>query len=215
MTENIDLFFSFRSPYSYLATYGALEIPKKYNVKIILRPVLPTALRAPSFFNASNLQKIKYILHDWERRAEMLGVPHKWPSPDPIVQDLATMKVAEQQPYIYRLVMLGIEAERLGKGLLYAAEVSKIIFGGTKDWHTGEHLNQAASRAGLDLSKMDAAIENSTSHMEEIEKNQIDHTESGHSGVPLFVYNEEPFFGQDRIDSLCWQLTRDGLARST
>jgi alkanesulfonate monooxygenase SsuD/methylene tetrahydromethanopterin reductase-like flavin-dependent oxidoreductase (luciferase family) len=34
-----------------------------------------------------------------------------------------------------------------------------------------------------------------------------------HHGVPLFVYNDEPFFGQDRIDSLRWQLEKDGLAK--
>ena len=38
----------------------------------------------PEFFKPENMQKVHYILIDWERRAEMLGLPHKWPSPDPI-----------------------------------------------------------------------------------------------------------------------------------
>ena len=42
----------------------------------------------------------------------MLGVPHAWPSPDPIVQDLETYKIAAEQPYIYRLTDLGRAALR-------------------------------------------------------------------------------------------------------
>jgi len=215
MTAKIDLFFSFRSPYSYLATYGALNIPTRYDATVVLRPVLPLALRDASFFNPSGFDRVKYILIDWERRAKMLGVPHKWPSPDPIVQDMKTFKVSEDQPYIYRLSMLGVEAKRRGRGLEFAAEVARLIFGGTRDWHQGDHLADAVRRAGLELASMEAVIEDGASHMHEIEKNQVEQLEKGHRGVPLFVYNDEPFFGQDRIDSLCWQLKRDGVERAS
>lgn len=213
MTANIDLYFSFRSPYSYLATPGALQLEKDYDVEIALRPVLPLAIRQPDFFNPANLQKARYIGMDWERRAEMLGMPHKWPSPDPIVQDFKTFTIAREQPYIYRLVRLGVEAERRGKGIEYAAEVSRTIFGGTQGWDQGDHLAQAAARAGLDLADMEAAIADPSSHDAEIEENQARQAEAGHNGVPLFVYNGEPFFGQDRIDTLAWRLGKDGLVR--
>ena len=110
MTANIDLFWSFRSPYSYLAMPGALRLEKDFKVEIRFRPVLPLAVRDPSFFSSDNLKRAKYIRMDWVRRAEMLGVPHVWPSPDPIVQDLETYKIAAEQPYIYRLTDLGVEA---------------------------------------------------------------------------------------------------------
>ena len=73
--------------------------------------------------------------------------------------------------------------------------------------------HDAVRFAGLDLDAMDAAIADPTSHREEVDANQAALDASGHSGVPTFVYNEEPFFGQDRIDSLCFQLQKDGLAR--
>ena len=211
MPATIDLYFSFRSPYSYLATPGALQLEKDFDVEIALRPVLPLAIRQPEFFNPSNLQKAMYIMIDWERRAEMLGMPHKWPSPDPIVQDFETFTIAEEQPYIYRLVWLGVEAERRGRGIEFAAEVSRVIFGGTESWDQGDHIASAAERAGLDLETMEAAIAEPASHEAEVEANQAKQAEAGHSGVPLFVYNGEPFFGQDRIDTLAWRLERDGL----
>lgn len=213
MRPVIDLFFSFRSPYSYLATPGALEVLSNFDVDINFRPVLPQAVRNPDFFDPKGLYKVKYILMDWQRRAEMLDMAHAWPSPDPIVQDLKTFKVAQEQPYIYRLVWLGVEANRRGKGLQFAKEVSHVIFGGTKDWDEGDHLKLAAARAGLDLASMEESIKDPTSHIAEVEGNHVALEESGHTGVPNFVYGGKPFFGQDRIDSLCYQLKKDGLEK--
>ncbi|MFT4768013.1 MAG: 2-hydroxychromene-2-carboxylate isomerase, partial [Glaciecola sp.] len=80
-------------------------------------------------------------------------------------------------------------------------------------WNEGDHLIAAARRAGLDLNVMDAAISSGDQHKETVAKNQEDQLAAGHRGVPLFVYKSEPFFGQDRIDSLCWRLEKDGLKR--
>ena len=214
MTANIDLYFSFRSPYSYLATPGALQLEKDYDVEISLRPVLPLAVRQPEFFNPDNAYKARYIMIDWVRRAEMLGMPCGWPSPDPIVQNFETFEIATEQPYIYRLVWLGVEAERRGKGIEFAAEVSRMIFGGTRDWDQGDHVADATARAGLDLADMEATIGDGAEHQAEVEKNQQHQAIANHQGVPLFVYNEEPFFGQDRIDTLAWRLDKDGLAKA-
>jgi 2-hydroxychromene-2-carboxylate isomerase len=213
MAADVDLFWSFRSPYSYLAMPGALRLERDFTVELRLRPVLPLAVRDPSFFSADNLKRAKYIRVDWPRRAEMLGVPHVWPSPDPIVQDLATYEIAAEQPYIYRLTYLGVEAERRGSGIEFGFEVSRLLFGGTRDWHLGEHLARAAQRAGLDLAAMDAAIADPASHRAAVEANQDALARAGHWGVPTFVFDGEPFFGEDRIDTLRWRLGKRGLQR--
>ncbi len=214
MPPDVDFFFSFRSPYSYLATPGALALADDYAVRVRLRPVLPLAVRQPGFFSPENLKRARYIGMDWLRRAEMLGMPHAWPSPDPIVQDLKTYAIAPEQPYIHRLTRLGVEAQRRGRGLPYAAEVSRTIFGGTRDWHQGEHLAQAAARAGLELAALERAIADPASHDAEIAANQQALEAAGHWGVPTFVFDGEPFFGQDRIDTLRWRLDASGLRRA-
>jgi len=185
---------------------------QEYAVNLRFRPVLPLAVRQPDFFSPENLKRVKYILIDWPRRAEMLGLPHAWPSPDPIVQDLKTFKIAAEQPYIYRLTWLGVEAQRRGRGVPFAAEVSRLIFGGTKDWHLGDHLHDAAARVGLNLDEMEKAIVEPDSHREEVDRNQEALDRSGQWGVPTFVFNGEPFFGQDRIETLCWRLEKENLA---
>lgn len=213
MTASVDLYFSFRSPYSYMAAQFTADIERDFDVSVALRPVLPLAVREPDFFRSGNLDRVRYIVMDWSRRAEMLGLPHAWPSPDPIVQDLETYAIAEDQPYIHRLSRLGVEAERRGKGIELAATVSRLIFGGTEAWNEGDKLAHAVAEAGLALDELEAAIGDGSDHDAEIERNQEAQKASGHTGVPLFVYNGEPFFGQDRIDTLCWRLDLDGLKR--
>lgn len=46
-----------------------------------------------------------------------------------------------------------------------------------------------------------------------IAENETDHAAAGHWGVPTFVFENEPFFGQDRIDLLVWRMRGKGLAR--
>ena len=91
-----DLFFSFRSPYSYLAIGRYRELAEKFTVDINLRPVYPLAIRQPEFFAEGNRLAGRYIFIDAARSAEMLGIPYRWPRPDPIVQDLATRRIAEE-----------------------------------------------------------------------------------------------------------------------
>lgn len=213
MSEPIDVFWSFRSPYSYLATFDLLRLREDFDVEIDLRVVLPLAIRQKgTLFNPSNTKPFRYIQLDWERRAEFLGRPYRWPSPDPIVQDLETLSIADVQPHIFGLSKLGVEAQRRGKGLDFAASASRVIFGGTRNWHQGEHLSNAASAAGLDLSTMQQMI-GEGDHLEEIERNHLALEEAGHWGVPTMVVRGEPFFGQDRIDCLRWRLGKLGLSR--
>jgi 2-hydroxychromene-2-carboxylate isomerase len=214
MSTTVDVFWSFRSPYSYLVTPDLLKLRDDYDVEVKLRPVLPIALRASqTLFSPGQEAKPRYIFLDCLRRAQYLGMNMEWPSPDPIVQDLATYEVAEEQPYIYRLTALGIEAERRGKGIDLAFAVSHLIFGGTKDWDRGDRLKQAVASTGLDLDDLEDAIAR-YDYMSEIEQNQKMLEDAGHWGVPTMVFQGEPFFGQDRIDTLRWRLDQFDLRKS-
>lgn len=178
--------------------------------------VLPLAVRNPqALFDPSNRKPPRYIAMDSMRRGEMLGRPVVLPTdPDPIVQDFRTMAVSPDQPYIYRLSKLGVEANRRGRGVELADRVAALIFGGTRRWDQGDLLKDAVADAGLDLAELDAAIAEGD-HLEEIERNQAALDAAGHWGVPTMVFRGEPFFGQDRIDTLRWRLGRAGLTRRT
>ena len=212
--EPIDVYWSFRSPYSYLSTPDLLKVAADYKVDINLRVVFPIAIRAAeSLFDASNRKPAMYIVMDSMRRAQFLGMPmHFPPKPDPVPQNYQTMEIAKDQPLIYRLAKLGVEAQRRGKGLAFAKEVSHLIYGGTENWDQGEHLAKAAAAAALDLVDMERAITDGD-HLEEIERNHEGLEKAGHWGVPTMVVRGEPFFGQDRIETLRWRLDKYGLGR--
>jgi len=211
----VDVYWSFRSPYSYLATPRLVRIAKEYDVDVAVRVVLPIAVRIPGFFDTVNPLWPPYLLRDTTRIAESLGIPYGWPRPDPVVQEFPSQRIAAHQPYIHRLTRLGIEAVERGRGLAFIDEVSRLIWGGTvTGWHEGAHLADAAARAGLDLGEMDAAVAADPARYDAaIERNQADLEAAGHWGVPTFAFRGEPFFGQDRIDLLLWRLGQHGLTR--
>lgn len=212
MALALDVFWSFRSPYSYLATGRLVEIAAEWDVDLRVRVVLPIAVRTPEFFERVNPMWMFYLARDTSRIAEFLGIPYTMPRPDPIVQDFATRKIASEQPYIFRLTRLGVEATRRGRGLPFIDEVSKIIWGGVEGWNEGTHLADATARAGLDLTAMEAAVAaDPASHDAEIDANQQALTEAGHWGVPTMVFDGEPFFGQDRVEMLLWRMKQRGL----
>jgi len=215
MSDTVDVFWSFRSPYSRLVTADLLQLREDYAVEVQLRVVLPLAVRNPeALFDPANRKPPMYIARDSMRRGEMLGRPVVLPAdPDPIVQDFRTMAVAKEQPYIYRLSKLGVEAHRRGRGVEFADRVAALIFGGTRGWDKGDLLKDAVADAGLDLAALEAAIAEGD-HLDEIERNQQALDAAGHWGVPTMVFRGEPFFGQDRIDTLRWRLDRAGLART-
>jgi 2-hydroxychromene-2-carboxylate isomerase len=209
----LDVFWSFRSPYSYLATPRLVRLAAAYDVTVNVRVVLPIAVRIPGFFDTVNRLWPPYLFRDTMRIAEYERIPYGWPRPDPIVQDFTTRQVATEQPYIHRLTRLGVAAAERGRGLSFVAEVSRVIWGGdVEGWHQGSHLADAAARAGLDLDGLDGAIAADPRRYDDvITENQSALEAAGHWGVPTMVFAGEPFFGQDRIDLLFWRMKQHGL----
>ena len=208
-----DVFWSFRSPYSYLATRRYRALTEAYDLDIVIRPVYPLAIREPDFFERNHPNWLRYTFTDMFRVAQFLGIPFGPPRPDPIVQDIRTRKIAVEQPYIYRLTRLGQASARRGKSLAFCEEVSRLIWGGAENWHQGGYLAAAAAQAGLDLAELDAeAIDDAEELDVEIAANQAALEAAGHWGVPTLVFDGEPFFGQDRIDMAVWRMKQKGLA---
>lgn len=213
MTLSVDLFWSFRSPYSYLATPRLCAMAQDYDLDIRVRPVYPLAVRFGEFFDRAHPLWVPYLLLDTVRIANMLDMPYRWPRPDPVFIDPATRKAAINQPFIHRLTMLGCAAAEAGDGLAFIREISATIWSGDiDDWHLGDHLMRAASRAGFDLAVLDRLITADPEKYEAIiQENQKAHASAGHWGVPTTAFRGEAFFGQDRLDVLLWRLKQNGL----
>jgi len=213
VSYSVDLFWSFRSPYCYLALDRLLAIHRDYAVEVNVRPIYPIAIRVPDHFKKISPLYRAYHTMDSKRLAEYLGIPFRRPLPDPIVMDIETGDIADDQPYIFPLTRLGMAAAMAGEGLPFIDRVSRMIWDGSVDgWNEGDHMDTAIRAAGLDPATLREEAEDNAKTMDDmIEGNQDAHAAAGHWGVPTFAFRGEAFFGQDRIDMLLWRMKQAGL----
>ena len=213
----IDLYFSYRSPYSYLILPRMLKLKEEYDIEINFKVVYPIAIRMPEWFEGKNIFTYFFFkMIDMRRQAKKLGVPFTTKlKPDPIRQNIMTGKISSHQPYIFDICHLGQMAQMKGVGMEFAFEGSSLIFGGVENWNTDENLSEAAKKVGLDLNQLKESVR---VHEEEIigqiKQNQVDQLNAGHHGVPLTVIGEKYFFGQDQFDKIMETLLELGLKKT-
>ena len=210
----IDLYFSYRSPYSYLILPRMLKLKEKYDIEINFKVVYPIAIRMPEWFEGKNFFTFFFFkMIDMRLQAKKLGIPFTSKlKPDPIRQNIMTGKISSHQPYIFDICHLGQMAQMKGVGMEFAFEVSSLIFGGVENWNTDENLSEAAKKVGLDLIQLRESV---NVHEEEIigqiKQNQVDQLNAGHHGVPLTVIGDKHFFGQDQFEKIMETLKENGL----
>jgi len=220
---SIDLFYSMRSPYSYLSLFRYAYLHSNYNVDVNVRVIFPIAARTKPGSGASLSGRWYYYAYsvvDMPRTGRYQGVPFRYANPDPILQDIlpretATMGVApmDQQPYITWLTRLGNAAQMQDRTLDYVMAVSPLIWGARApicEWPL--HVRDAMIEAGFDYDAMIADIQANPQKYDDIWiQNSVDHQATGQGGVPTASFNGEPFFGQDRFNQVFWRLRENGL----
>jgi 2-hydroxychromene-2-carboxylate isomerase len=236
----VDVYWSMRSPYSYLTLNRLVWLNSNYNVNVNIRPVLPVAVRSTKGGSgkAGGLFGLAYKVPDaaWdsERQGKYLGVPFNFPVPDPIWQvwqpdseNWLFTHPPEKQPYVFWITRLACYAAQQGKASDYINPVSYLIWSGVVSpttevgsadpakGHWPNYVKEYFNRIdGLDY---DEAIAYIRKNPEEIDQCWIDNAggmaRTGHGGVPLMVWQDEPFFGGDRFDQFVWRLTQSGLTR--
>lgn len=211
MTHDVDLFWSFRSPYSYLALPRLIGLELDWDVRFNVRPVRPIALRQPDFFEREHPGWMAYLLTDVIRLADYLGMPIALPDPDPVAMDPERRRALPDQPHIQRLTRIGVAAAEAGHGLSALHALSARIWSG-KPWAEETIIAEALTESGLDAGALlDTAGREAERLDTVIARNEFALETAGHWGVPTMAYKGEPFFGQDRIDLLLWRLKQDGL----
>jgi 2-hydroxychromene-2-carboxylate isomerase len=193
MSARLDFFYSFRSPYSYLAAPRAFELPDRFEVELAFRGVIPMAMRGQSVPRAKRL----HTLRDAAREARRLGMPFGRIH-DPIGRGaLRCLAVSEH----------AIEAGRVREFVLAAG---RAIWAEAIDVSSDAGLREVCERAGLEWPACTAAIDNEKL-LERVQANTDELAELGHWGVPVFQFEGELFWGQDRIEDLERELRSVGL----
>jgi len=192
----VDFFFSFRSPYSYLAGPRAFALPERFDIELRFRGVIPMVMRGQSVPREKGL----HTLRDVAREARRLGLPFGRIH-DPLGEGaMRCLRVSEH-------------AVDVGRERDFVLGASRAIWGEAVDVAADGGLRPICERAGLSWAGCLAALAD-PAMLERVEANTAALAGLGHWGVPVFAFGEELFWGQDRIEDLETALLDAGLGRS-
>lgn len=179
--QDLEFFFSFRSPYSYLAFDRVRDLAARSNAKLILRPVLPMLMRGLPVPSA----KSSYILKDCAREARRLGIPFGRIS-DPlgagVERGYALMDFAEAQ----------------GRLPEYCSAFMASVWSKGMDASTDAGLAYIVTAAGLDWNMAEGQL-GTSDWRGRVEANQTRLQQIGLWGVPSFHVAGQSIWGQDRL----------------
>jgi 2-hydroxychromene-2-carboxylate isomerase len=194
----LEMFHSFRSPYSYLALQRTFDIADAFGLNLEVKPVLPMVMRGM----AVPKTKLLYIVKDAGREAQRLGIPFGKMF-DPV------------GPGVERCIAAFFYAKSQGRerDLLLAA--GEAIWAEGIDVAEDDGMEHVADRAGLFWPELKAAL-TLDEWRSKAEENREVMTEAGVWGVPSFKVGELALWGQDRdwllarmIEDMCH--TGDGI----
>jgi 2-hydroxychromene-2-carboxylate isomerase len=194
----LELFHSFRSPYSYLALRRIFEIADAYGLELQLRPVLPMVMRGMQVPKP----KLLYIVTDAAREADRLDIGFGKIA-DPVGHG------AERCLAVYRYA----ESENRGRDFLLNA--GEAIWDQGIDVATDAGMRKVAAGTGLFWPDVKAAMKDD-GWQRLADKNRESMMASGSWGVPTIRMGDFVVWGQDRdwllvrhIEELCD--TGDGI----
>jgi len=179
--NSLEVFFSIRSPYSYLGLERAVQLANTWNIPLRLRPVLPMLMRGQSVPDA----KKWYIFHDTKREASKLGIPYGFVA-DPL------------GPGVERCYALFEYARSEGVEIDYMRTYARAVNAEGIRSETDAGLKVIVERAGLNWQKAKPLL-NDESWREWAEDNRQAMYECGLWGVPSFRYGAISCWGQDRL----------------
>jgi 2-hydroxychromene-2-carboxylate isomerase len=195
MTAQLDYYYSFRSPYSYLSAPRAFALPERFDVELAFHGVIPMAMRGQSVPRAKRL----HTLRDVAREAQRLGMPFGRIH-DPIGEGAL------------RCLLVAQLAGANGRTREFVLEAGRAIWSEAIDVSTEHGLSEVCTRAGLHWPDCRQALAD-RSLRERVEQDTLALGELGHWGVPVLVLRGEIFWGQDRIADLESALEEAGLRR--
>jgi len=190
--ESVELYFSFRSPYSWLVFHRLEAAFRDLPVALTFVPAYP----AGDFPNdpAALPAKLAYLIADVGRIAEAYGLSPRWPG-----------KIDTDWPRPHA-AFLG--ADDRGRGLAFARAAFAARFERGLDLAADSTLEGVARACGEDPQRVvrdadDPAL------CERTRASLARRRESGVFGVPTFVYREQKFWGNDRLEWLVRAIRRD------
>ena len=191
--ETITCFFNFRSPYAYLGVRKAL----KKNIKFKFIPVcyLPKELLKFLANSAENEYKRSYLFEDCERLFEEIGIKN-------------VSKIITKEANWPKVHASWLCAEENGFGDEFMIEAFDSRWKNNLDLGKNEVIEEICNKIGFnkDLGLNAMNDENYDTKLKSFTKIM---RENKVFGVPTFLYKNERYWGQDRIETLYNRILKD------
>jgi 2-hydroxychromene-2-carboxylate isomerase len=191
MTDPIDFYFDFYSPYGYLASRRIDEIAAKHGREVNWRPFL----LGPAFAATGHQPLLDtplmgdYVALDFARSARLQGVPFKLP------EEFPKAALAPARAFYWLLDQNRQTATALASAVYLAT------FGEGRDGTRPELVADLAAPLGVPREDLLGAIQRP-----EIKQRLKDETqaalERGVFGSPFIFVDDQPFWGNDRLDQV-------------
>jgi 2-hydroxychromene-2-carboxylate isomerase len=187
----IECWFSFRSPYSWIAFPRVRALARRHGAELRLRYILPMVMRGLPVPRV----KARYIMFDTKREAERVGLPFG------TIVDPVGAGAERALAVAHAAVPLGL-AEEFSERALRGAWAEGV------DLASDKGLYGVAQAAGLTKAQVDAALADE-GWRAAAEANREALFEAGLWGAPSYRVNGGPaHWGQDRL----WALEQDLVA---
>lgn len=190
-----EMWFSFRSPYSYLGLEQIEDVLAPYGVPLVLRPVLPMVTRGLPLPTVKRL----YVVRDAKREADRLGISFGELC-DPLGRGVDNC-----------LAIMHWAAQR-GAGMAFARSAMRAIWSEARDVAEYVDLRYVVERAGLPWDEARAQLDAPEAALKAATANAADMAVINLWGVPSFRCGDFVAWGQDRLPLLADRLRRHALA---
>ena len=192
MSEPIDFWFDFSSPYGYLLSERIDEVAARFGRKVRWHPILLGVVfkatgSAP--LTLQNPAKAAYSLLDFARSARFMGVPYRHPTRFP----LATQNAARAYYWLH--------GEDCALARRFAHATFRALYVDDRDIAAPDVVLEIAAGLGVDRSSLETALQRQ--EIKDRLKAEVDNALAiGVFGSPHVMIDGEPFFGADRLPQI-------------
>ncbi|MCG8325626.1 MAG: DsbA family protein [Thiotrichales bacterium] len=191
-TNKIVVYFSFRSPYSWLGCYRFSILSADMDIEYQMVPVSPLRKTVDQITPAGN--KLKYILRDVKRIAAAYGL--EYTRPDPFDCDWTIPHAAF------------LEADRQGQGLPFIRAMYHQRFCDGMNISSEPVIRSVAETCNLDAEVILGASRDKKNRRKLLEI-LASLEETGVFGVPVFRFGVNLYWGNDRLEWLFRDVYRE------
>lgn len=187
----IELFWSIRSPYSYLGLVQAIQLAEQYQIPLVVKPVLPMVMRRMEVPK----NKRFYIITDSKREADKHGIKFGKLA-DPLGAG------------VERCYALFDYASSEGKANAYLESYARGVWSEGIRSETDSGIKTIIERVGLSWEKAKPLLQQDSWRVW-AQRNLAELYANDQWGVPSIKYGNLAVFGQDRIDRIEQAITEN------